>query len=142
MFGLAGIATVLGRTLIVVGLLITGFGVYSVLKLDNFYSRSVVTSKVEAMGFFTVTVGAMFLSGASVATLKLLVLLVFELLTVSAGAHAVARSAWISGYRTRTVTPPEEPDADSVLQGGITPETDPLNENYQDSPAGGRDSHG
>lgn len=142
MFVLAGIVTALGRTLIVVGLLITGFGVYSVLKLDNFYSRSVVTSKVEAMGFFTVTVGAMLLSGASAATLKLLVLLIFELLTVSAGAHAVARSAWISGYRTRTVTPLEESDADSVLHVGITPETAPVNEKNPDSPAGRRDSHG
>ena len=94
----------LGQAIIILGLLITGFGVYAVLRLDGFYSRIVVTSKVEAMGFVTIVIGAIVLTGFSVVSLKLFIILLFELLTVSAGAHAIARSAWISGYRTRTVT--------------------------------------
>ncbi len=99
---LTTIVELLGQALILIGLLITGFGVYAVLRLDNFYARSVVTSKVEAMGFVTVIVGAMLLSGFSMVSLKLLILLIFELLTVSASAHAIVRSAWMSGYRCRT----------------------------------------
>ena len=94
----------IGQTIILVGLLITGFGVYTVLRLNSFYARMVVTSKVEAMGFVTVVIGAMVLNGVSAATAKLAVILLFELLTVAVSAHAIARSAWVSGYRVRTVT--------------------------------------
>lgn len=94
----------IGQAIILVGLLITGFGVYAVLRLDGFYARIVVTSKVEAMGFVTVVIGAMVLTGFSLVSLKLLLILLFELLTVSAGAHAIARSAWVSGYHIRVFT--------------------------------------
>ena len=97
------VVAVAGQAIILLGLLITGFGVYTVLRLDSFYARMVVTSKVEAMGFVTVVIGAMVVSGLSAATLKLATILVFELLTVSVSAHAIARSAWVSGYRVRTV---------------------------------------
>ncbi len=113
MDALADILRLAGQGLVIVGLLITGFGVYAVLKLDGFYARSVVTSKVEAMGFVTVVVGAMLMSGLSLTVPKLLILLLFELLTVSASTHAIARSAWLSGYRSREVivldAPEEEP---------------------------------
>lgn len=107
---LSAAASLIGQALILLGLLITGFGVYAVLRLDSFYARCVVTAKVEAMGFVTVVIGAVFLAGVSMTSLKLLILLAFELLTVSAGAHAVVRSAWLSGYRVRSALPTEGED--------------------------------
>ena len=109
---LSGASVLLGQGLILIGLLITGFGVYAVLKLDSLYARSVVTSKVEAMGFVTITAGAMLIAGFSIVVLKLIILLVFELLTVSASAHAIVRSAWISGYRCPTITESGEKSAE------------------------------
>lgn len=101
----------IGQSLVLLGLGITLFGVYAILTLDGFYPRIVVTSKVEAMGFVAVVLGAMLLSGFSITTLKILIILLFELITVSASAHAVARSAWISGYRAREIGPPEDENA-------------------------------
>lgn len=103
MENLSVIITYIGQAFILIGLLISGFGVYAVLRLDGFYARSVITSKVESMGFVTVIIGAMLVSGWAVTIPKLLILLLFELLTVSASTHAIARSAWISGYRSREV---------------------------------------
>ena len=100
-----GLQPIIGQAVILLGLLVTGFGVYAVLRLDGFYTRVVVTSKVEAMGFVTIIIGAMIVTGMEVALLKLLVILLFELITVSVSAHAVARSAWKSGYRARVVIP-------------------------------------
>jgi multicomponent Na+:H+ antiporter subunit G len=100
----SGIHVLIGQVIIVFGLAITGFGVYAVLALDGFYTRVVVTSKVEAMGFVTIVIGGMVMTGVSSLTLKLGVILLFELLTVAVSAHAVARSAYISGYRARTVS--------------------------------------
>ena len=98
----------IGQALIVLGLLITGFGVYAVLRLNSFYARIVITSKVEAMGFVTITIGTMVLAGFSMAGLKLAVILLFELLTVAVSAHAIARSAWKSGYHLASSSPKKE----------------------------------
>jgi len=95
----------LGHAVIILGILITGFGVYAVLALRSFYARIVVTSKVEAMGFVTITLGAMILAGISLAGVKLAIILLFELLTVAVSAHAIARSAWKAGYHL----PPRKP---------------------------------
>ncbi len=103
----------IGQALIVLGLLITGFGVYAVLRLNSFYARIVITSKVEAMGFVTITIGAMILAGFTMAGLKLAVILLFELLTVAVSAHAIARSAWKSGYHLPSLpAKQEEPNHD------------------------------
>lgn len=96
-----------GQAIIVLGILITGFGVYAFLRLQSFYARLVITAKVEAMGFAVIIIGTMILSGVSIGTLKLAVILFFELLTVSIGAHAIARSAWKSGYHLPPVGPTE-----------------------------------
>ncbi len=94
----------LGQAFIFIGLLFTGFGVYTVLRLDGFYPRLVITAKVETMGFVTIMIGAMILTGWSIVTIKLAIILLFELITVPVSAHAIARSAYVSGYRIRSAT--------------------------------------
>jgi len=88
----------LGYALVMLGVLFTMFGVYAILWLDSFYARIVVTAKVEAMGFVTVVFGGTLLAGAGIVSAKLLIILLFELLTVSVSAHAIARSAWRCGH--------------------------------------------
>ncbi len=98
-----------GRTLIALGVLSVVFGVYAVLHLKSFYARIVVTSKVEAMGFTAIALGAIVLSGISFWAVKLAFILVFELLTVAISSHAIARSAWKSGYHVPTNLTSERP---------------------------------
>jgi len=102
------LAEMIGLGIIFAGLVLICFGVYAVLKLDSFYARVVITSKIEVMGFAVVIVGAMVISGFSSTSLKLLVILLFELLTASIGAHSIARSAWKSGYHLKNHFPPVE----------------------------------
>ncbi len=97
------IPTIIGATLIISGLIMLGFGVYAILKLDRFYARLVVTSKVESMGFITILIGAMVLTGFSLFSVKILLILIFEMLTLPVGSHAIARSAYANGYRARTL---------------------------------------
>lgn len=106
---MAGIQQLFGQAIILLGILITGFGVYAFLRLDSFYARLVITSKVEAMGFTTITLGAILLAGIDIAAIKLAIILFFELLTVAASAHAIARSAWKSGYRLPAVPADDAP---------------------------------
>lgn len=100
-----GIGELVGLIIIYAGLLLICFGVYAVLRLDSFYARMVITSKIEVMGFAVVVLGAVVVTGFSPASLKLLVILFFELLTASIGAHSIARSAWKSGYHVKNHFP-------------------------------------
>lgn len=91
----------IGYALILAGLFFTATGVYSVLKFQDFYSRAVITSKVDTVGFTTVLIGAMLVSGANFFTLKIALILVFELLTTPLSTHAIAHSAYAAGYKVR-----------------------------------------
>lgn len=102
------VGELIGLGIIFAGLVLICFGVYAVLRLDSFYARMVITSKIEVMGFAVVVVGAMVISGVSPTSLKLMVILLFELLTASIGAHSIARSAWKSGYHVKNHFPPAE----------------------------------
>lgn len=90
-----------GEAVIYAGLALSAFGVFALLRLDRFYSRLVITSKVETMGFLTLIIGAIIVSGVSTFSVKLFVILVFELITLPVGAHAIARSAYRNGFRAR-----------------------------------------
>jgi len=98
------VQVLIGQSMIMLGLLFTIFGVYTVLRLQGLYARLVVTSKVETMGFVTIMFGVMILTGVSFVTVKLAIIVLFELLTVPVSAHAVGRSAYVSGYRIRNIT--------------------------------------
>lgn len=98
MNGLQTIQVATGRGVILLGLFGVIFGIYAVLRLRSFYARMVVTSKVEAMGFTAIVLGAIILAGLSLWSIKLAFILVFELLTVAVSSHAIARSAWQNGY--------------------------------------------
>ncbi|MFP4508752.1 MAG: cation:proton antiporter [Spirochaetaceae bacterium] len=100
-----------GEGVIYAGLALSAFGVYALLRLDKFYSRLVITSKVETMGFLTLIIGAIVVSGVSTFSVKLFVILVFELITLPVGAHAIARSAYRNGFRAREgLYPEKEPE--------------------------------
>lgn len=96
---------IIGNSLIGIGLAVSAFGVYTVLRLNHFYSRIVITSKVETLGFITILVGAMILTGFSLMTLKILTILLFELLTLPVASHAIARSAYVNGFHVGEKTP-------------------------------------
>lgn len=88
-----------GQGLVIFGLLIMATGVYSVLRYREFYSRVVITAKVDTVGFITVLVGLALLEGASFAALKVGLIILFEMVTSPLSTHAIARSAYRAGYR-------------------------------------------
>lgn len=93
------IQLVLGRAIVLVGLLFIGTGIYSVLAYREFYSRVVITAKVDTVGFISVLVGIIVLDGITFFSMKVLIILVFEMLTSPMSTHAIAHSAYIAGYR-------------------------------------------
>ena len=89
----------IGRGVILLGLLFIATGVYSVLRYREFYSRVVITAKVDTVGFITLLIGVMLLEGFSFLSLKVLLIVLFEMMTSPLSTHAIAHSAYTAGYR-------------------------------------------
>lgn len=91
----------IGNLLMIVSVLIIGLGVYGIFRFREFYSRILITSKVDTMGFITLMAGVMVHSGFSFFSLKVLLLVVLVIITNPLSTHAIARSAHLSGYKTK-----------------------------------------
>lgn len=88
-----------GQAVVVVGLLFIATGVYSVLRYREFYSRVVITAKVDTVGFITVLLGVVILEGFTFVSAKVLLIVAFEMMTSPLSTHAIAHSAYTAGYR-------------------------------------------
>ncbi len=100
------VTTVLGSILLVAGIFLITAGVVSILVLPGFYTRIVIASKIDVVGFLTCMFGVMLIAGLSMFTLKLLLIVVFEIVTAPLAAHSISHSAYTSGFRVR----PEQSD--------------------------------
>lgn len=120
------IVQLIGRGVIVLGLLFILAGVYSVLRYREFYSRVVITAKVDTVGFITVLIGVIILEGFSFVSAKVALIIVFEMLTSPLSTHAIAHSAYTAGYRidselhTRSMEH-DSPGADTEYPPGGAP---------------------
>jgi len=82
-----------------IGIIFVIFGYIGIFRFNNFYARILVSSKADAVGFITILIGVMILSGFSFYSLKVLTILAFAILTTPIITHAIARSAFLSGYK-------------------------------------------
>lgn len=76
-------------------------GVISILFLPDFYSRIVISSKIDVVGFLTCLFSIMLISGLSALTFKVFLIVLFEIITAPLATHSIAHSAYASGYRIR-----------------------------------------
>lgn len=87
--------------LIILGVVFMLFGLIGNFKFNNFYSRILVTAKVDTVGVITLIVGVALRHGASFFTLKLVLLAVIMLILNPLATHMLARSARLSGYKIK-----------------------------------------
>lgn len=99
------IVDILSWVLLVLGsgfVLIGGIGA---LRLPNFYARMHAASLTDTMGTILIIAGIMLQAGWSLATIKLIAILMFMLLTGPTATYALANAALLSGMK---------PDAESA----------------------------
>ena len=83
------------------------------LRLPNFYTRMHAASLTDTMGAILIIAGMMLQAGLTLATIKLLAILVFLLLTGPTATYALANAALLSGLK---------PDTESVKNEETLPE--------------------
>jgi len=93
------VVDILSWLLLTVGggfVLIGGIGV---LRMPSFYTRVHASSMTDTMGAILVLTGIMLQAGFTLATLKLIAILIFLLFTGPTAANALASSALLSGLK-------------------------------------------
>lgn len=88
----------LAYLLIIIALLFMAFGVIGLFRFKDFYSRILISSKIETVGFLTAMIAFTILSGISFAAMKILLITLLVMITNPLSTHAIARSAFLSGY--------------------------------------------
>ena len=90
---------VLSWILLVLGGAFVFIGGVGALRLPNFYTRMHAASLTDTMGTVLILAGIMLQAGWSLATIKLIAILVFLLLTGPTATYALANAALLSGLK-------------------------------------------
>lgn len=91
----------IGNIIIIIGLILMGFGVLGMFRFKDYFTRVLIGGKVDTVGFITILVGLIFKNGFSYFSGKILIVLVLYIVTNPIATHAITRSAHLSGYRIK-----------------------------------------
>jgi len=89
---------ILSKLVILIALGFMLLGVIGLFRFKDFYSRILISAKIETVGFLTLMIGLMLWTGLSFASLKILLITLMVVITNPLSTHAIARSALMSGY--------------------------------------------
>jgi len=84
---------------IFLGLVFIFFGTLGIIRFPDIYTRLQTSSKCDAAGAVALLVGLMMREGLDSLSLRILIILMFLLLTNPVASHAIARSAAIRGIK-------------------------------------------
>jgi multicomponent Na+:H+ antiporter subunit G len=84
---------------IFLGLVFIFFGTLGIIRFPDIYTRLQTSSKCDAAGVVALLVGLILKEGLDSFSLRILIILVFLLLTNPVSSHAIARSAAIRGIK-------------------------------------------
>jgi multicomponent Na+:H+ antiporter subunit G len=89
--------TILSGVLIITGALAIIIGLLGVFRMPDFFTRLHAASIIDTMGTMLILLGLMLYSGVNLVSIKLLLIMIFILITTPAAAHALAKSALHGG---------------------------------------------
>ena len=84
---------------IFMGLVFIFFGTLGIIRFPDIYTRLQTSSKCDTAGAVALLVGLMVREGLDSLSLRILIILMFLLLTNPVATHAIARSAAIRGIK-------------------------------------------
>jgi len=107
----------ISNALLVLCWIYIAFGLLGIFRFRNVYARLLTGSKIDTAAMITLLLALMLRSGSWAFSAKLLVILLFIIVTTPIGSHIIARSAFDSGLPVKLIE--EEPDgADSDSEKG------------------------
>ncbi len=96
------VTTALGWLFLLAGSAFVLAGGVGLLRFPDFYSRIHAAGITDTMGAWLIVVGLMFSAGWTLVTAKLLMLLLFLVITSPLASHALAKAAYVRGLKPMT----------------------------------------
>lgn len=93
------IRELIGNIIIGIGVVAVLLGVFGLYRFKDFFSRILIGSIIDTVGFVTICAGVIIRSGVSWFSLKVLLLIAVVMIINPVVTHAIARSAYHGGYR-------------------------------------------
>jgi len=87
-----------GDIIIYIGLIFMFIGLIGITKYKNFYTRILLTTKIDTIGAITFLIGVAVRNWFSFFSLKALLLVAIMMILDPLATHIMARSAYICGY--------------------------------------------
>ena len=88
-----------GEVITILGIIFILFGFIGIIRFKNFYTRILVTAKIDTVGAITIFIGLAVRNGLGFFSLKVLLLMVLLMMVNPLASHMIARSAYLSGYK-------------------------------------------
>ncbi len=86
--------TIIGGILLTLGVAFCLIGMLGVFRFPELYSRVHAASLTDTMGAGLILIGLVFFAGFNQVSIKLILILLFLLMTSPVAAHALVRAAW------------------------------------------------
>jgi multicomponent Na+:H+ antiporter subunit G len=96
---MSSVINILSGVLIITGALAIIIGLLGVFRMTDFFTRLHAASVIDTMGTMLIIVGLMLYSGFNLVSVKLLLVMIFILITTPAAAQALAKSALHGGLK-------------------------------------------
>jgi len=93
------VAEALGWFFVVSGSIFVVIGGIGLLRFPDFYTRIHAAGITDTMGAWLILIGLMFSAGWSLVTAKLVMLLIFLVMTSPLSSHALAKAAFMRGLK-------------------------------------------
>lgn len=77
------------------------FGLIGIFRFSNMYARLLTSSKIDTVASITILLALIIKSGFSPITIRLLIILLFIMITNPVSNHIIARSAYFNGIRLK-----------------------------------------
>lgn len=88
----------LGQLLIGIGIVFITFGLISILRFRDFYTRVLISSEVDTVGMICIYAGVMLIGGISFFSVKVFLVLTCIAFTGPLITHYIARAAYFSEH--------------------------------------------
>lgn len=89
----------IGNIIIGIGVVFVLLGVFGLYRFRDFYSRILIGSKIDTVGFITICTGTIIRSGITWFSLKVMLLMAVVMIINPVITHAIVNSAYHGGYR-------------------------------------------
>jgi multicomponent Na+:H+ antiporter subunit G len=98
---MSNIINIISAVFVISGVTAIIIGLVGVFRMPDFFTKLHAASIIDTMGTMLVLAGLMLYSGFNLVSVKLLLILIFILITTPAAAHALAKSALHGGLKPK-----------------------------------------